>query len=62
MEQELNLQVRLQSFEKLKPWFIKRLKDSCYYSYHVQMEKLKDGYNSMRIGFFHQNCECIYNL
>jgi hypothetical protein len=54
----------LQSFEKLKPWFIKKLGEfnSCYYNYHVHMAKLKEEFNSMCNGLFHQNCECICNI
>jgi hypothetical protein len=60
VEQTPNLQIRLSSFEKLKPWFVKRLNEfnSCCCSYHVQMVELKDGYNSMWTRLFHQNYIC----
>ncbi len=55
--------VNLRSFEKLKPW-LKKLKEfnSCYYSYHIQMAKLKEEFNSMHNRLFHQNSECTCNI
>ncbi len=64
MEQSEDVQIRLQAFKKLKPWSIKRLKEfnSCCCNYDVQMAELKNGYNSMHIGHFNQNCMCTCDL
>ncbi len=58
MEQTKNVQIRLRAFERLKPWFIKRLKEfnSCCWNYDVQMAKIKNEFNVMCIRFFHQYC------
>lgn len=71
MESQLSLYTRfteehpsvilgLRSFEALKPWYVKRLKEfnSCCCRYHVQMAELKDALNSMRRGALHRCCSC----
>jgi hypothetical protein len=64
MEQIKNVQIRFWTFERLKLWFIKRLTEfnSCCCNYHVQMAKIKDGFNAMHTEFFNQNCTCICNI
>jgi hypothetical protein len=50
----------LHSFEALKPWYVKRLKEfnSGCCRYHVQMAELKDAFNLMRRGTLHRSCTC----
>jgi hypothetical protein len=64
MEQTQNMQINLQAFERLKPWFIKKFKkfNCCCCNYHVQMVELKYGYNSMLIRIFHQDYTCTYDV
>jgi hypothetical protein len=60
-----DVQIGLKSFVKLKPHFVKRLKDfkTCYCKYHQKMVELKDGFNNMRLivvhpGDDHLSCHC----
>jgi hypothetical protein len=64
MEQAKNVQIRLRAFERLKPWFIKRLKEfsSCCCNYDVQMAEIKNRFNAMCIRFFHQNYNYSCNI
>jgi hypothetical protein len=59
-EQNAGVEIGLQSFEALKPWYVKRLKESnsCCCRYHVQMAELKDAFNLMRRGTLHRSCTC----
>jgi hypothetical protein len=54
------VEIGVRSFEALKPWFVKRMKEfnSCCCRYHVQMVELKDALNFMRRGTVHKNCSC----
>ena len=58
------MQVGLRSFEALKPWYVKRLKElnSCCCRYHVQMLELKDAFNLLRWGTLHQSCGCTCGI
>jgi hypothetical protein len=50
-----------QTFEGLKPLFVKPMKEqnTCYYIYHVEMEELQLGLNNMRVkSSLHHNDEC----
>lgn len=51
------------SFEKLKPWFVRKLKDrnTCCCVYHIQLLFLKDAFNKMRsdaASFHGRSCSC----
>jgi hypothetical protein len=55
--------VRLRTFERLKPYYIRRLQErnKCAYKYHVNMLELKDVFNNMlneSKGVHWENCEC----
>lgn len=49
------VEIGVRSFESLKPWFVKRMKEfnSCCCRYPVQMGELKDALNFMRRGSVH---------
>jgi len=57
----LALEIGVHSFEALKLWFVKRLKqfNTCCYPDHMQTLEHKDGLNSMRHSNVHRNCECL---
>lgn len=59
-ESNPTIEVGLRSFEKLRPWYVKRLCkfNSCCCRHHVQMSKLKDAFNSMKQGPVH-GAACI---
>ncbi len=54
------MEIGLSSFEKLKPWYVKQLREvnSCCCQHQVQMSNLKDVYNEMRQGQVHRGCFC----
>jgi hypothetical protein len=54
------VEIGLRSFEALKPWYVKRLKEfkSCCCRYHIQLEELKDAWNLMHRGMLHQSYTC----
>ena len=61
------VQIGQRSFEKLKPWFVRKLKDrnTCCCVYHIQMLFLKDAYNLMRsdVGGLHgRSCSCTCDI
>jgi hypothetical protein len=45
-----NYQVGLRAFEKLKPYYVRRLKNwnICAYKYLVEMVELRHGFNNMQ--------------
>jgi hypothetical protein len=60
-------QVGLQAFEKLKPYYIRQLKEinTCAYKYHVEMGELRQGFNNMRIntkGIHGKGCTCSCDI
>ena len=58
------MEIGVRSFEVLKPWFVKRMKEfnTCCCRDHVQTSEMKDGLNSMRHGSVHKNCQCTCAL
>lgn len=61
------MQIGQRSFEKLKPWFVRKLKDrnTCCCVYHIQMLFLKDAYNQLRsnaTGFHGRSCSCACDI
>ena len=58
------MEIGLCSFEVLKPWFVRRMKEFNTYCCrdHVQTCELKDGFNAMRRGSVHKNCQCPCQL
>jgi hypothetical protein len=61
-----NTKVRLKFFEKLKPYYVYKLKERNTYSckYHVEMQELQDGFNDMRgIKWVHgEHCNYTYDV
>ncbi len=55
-----DVQIGLKSFVKLKPYFVKRLKDfnTCCCKYHQEMVKIKDGFNMRSTDDHHPSCSC----
>jgi len=60
-----NVQIGLKSFVKLKPYFVKRLKDFNTYccKYHQEMVKIKNGFNMRSTDVHHgddhhPSCSC----
>jgi len=60
-----DVQIGLKSFVKLKPYFVKRLKDfnTCCCKYHQEMVKIKDGFNMRSTDVHHgddhhSSCSC----
>jgi hypothetical protein len=43
--------VGIRAFEKLKPYYVRRLKvhNTCAYKYHTKMVELQHGFNNMQI-------------
>ena len=58
------MEIGVRSFEALKPWFVRRMKEfnTCCCHDHVQITELKDGLNCMRRGNVHKNCQCPCQL
>ena len=58
------MEIGLRSFEVLKPWFVRRMKEfnTCCCRDHVQTCELKDGFNAMRRGSVHKNYQCPCQL
>lgn len=61
------MKVGQRSFEKLKPWFVRKLKDqnTCCCVYHIQLMYFKDAFNIMRssaFGFHGKSCTCECNV
>lgn len=63
------LKVGLTTFKKLKPFFVKKLKDfnTCCCKYHQQMLQIKIGFNNLRSssshnGDNHSSCECFCDV
>lgn len=61
----MHLKVSFVSFRKLRPFYIRRLRDfnSCCCRYHQEMEEITMGFNNMRAGKFHlgvgvDSCSC----
>ncbi|CAM6002456.1 unnamed protein product [Sphagnum balticum] len=55
-----DVQIGPKSFVKLKPYFVKRLKDfnTCCCKYHQEMVKIKDGFNMRSTDDHHPSCSC----
>ena len=58
------MEIGVRSFEALKPWFVRRMKEfnTCCYRDHIQITEYKDGFNAMRCGSVHKNCQCECQL
>jgi hypothetical protein len=61
-EKHPNVQVMLSKFESLKPWFVRKLHEwnTCYYWYHIEISKLKEGLNGIKSQAkgVHGQCNC----
>ncbi len=63
MKEHGDCKVGLHAFEKLKPFYVKQLKErnACGYKYHVEMAELKLGFNNLKMalqGVDGKHCEC----
>ncbi len=49
LKEHPNYQVGLQGFEKIKPYYVRKLKaqNTCACKYHVEMAELRHGFNNM---------------
>ncbi len=64
-ESSCRVKVGLQAFEKLKPYYVKRLKEcnTCTCKYHTKMVELQHGFKNMQISSKGapgrtSNCDC----
>jgi hypothetical protein len=63
MKAHVECKVGLRAFEKLKPYYVKRLKEhnTCTSKYHTEMVELQHGFNNMQTtskGVHGRMCPC----
>jgi hypothetical protein len=63
-EAHLECNVRHRAFERLKPWWVRKLKERNTYCciYHVEMDMMKVGLSNLRdkVKSMHAGCTCEY--
>ena len=65
MEAHPECSIRQRAFERLKPWWVKKLKEwnTCCCIYHVEMDPMKAGLSTLRdkLRGFHTSTNCACN-